>query len=232
MYKDKKIIAVIPARGGSKGVPQKNIRDAGGKPLIAWVIQAAKKSSYIDRLVLSSDDDRIIAIAREWGCEAPFRRPDTLARDDSSTIDVILHALETIPDYDIVVLLQPTSPLVEASDIDACIEKLFETSAKTCVSMTEPGKSPYWMFTLDPDGLIFPLMDKSFLTRRRQELPVVFIPNGAVYVAFTDWLALNRSFYGRETACHVMPEERSIDIDTEMDFIVLEALLKTKKKDG
>lgn len=228
MIDGRKVLAVIPARGGSKGVPFKNIKEVGGKPLIAWVIEAAKKSFYIDRLILSSDDDQIIEKTLEWGCEVPFRRPAELAGDSSSTIDAILHAVESIPGYDIVVVLQPTSPLVEAFDIDACIKKMVVSSAKSCVSMTEPGKSPYWMFTLDAGGFIAPLMDEGFLNKRRQDLPAVFIPNGAVYVAFIEWLGLSRSFYGKETVCHVMPEKRSIDIDTEMDFIILDALLKNR----
>lgn len=228
LFQNKRILAVIPARGGSKGVPLKNIREVGGKPLIAWAIEAVKKSLYIDRLILSSDDDRIIAKAQEWGCEVPFKRPEDLARDDSSSIDVVLHAAESIPGYEIIVVVQPTSPLVEPSDIDSCIEKLFETSAKSSVSITEPSKSPYWMFTLDAKGFIAPLMDESFLQKRRQDLPSAFIPNGAVYVAYIDWLFKTKSFYGKETACHIMPKERSLDIDTEMDFVFMDACLKLK----
>lgn len=231
MIDGKKILAVIPARGGSKGVPYKNIREISGKPLIAWVIEAAKKSSYIDRLVLSSDDDMIIKKAIEWGCEVPFKRPHELALDESRTTDAVLHAIDNISGYDIIVVLQPTSPLVEANDIDCCIKKMIGTNAKSCVSMTEPDKSPYWMFKANEDtGMVTPLMDGSFFNRRRQDLPVVLIPNGAVYVAFIDWLRLNKSFYGQETTFHVMPRDRSVDIDTEMDFIIIEALLKKMQK--
>ena len=121
MIEGKKVLAVIPARGGSNGVPRKNIIDVGGKPLIAWTIEEARKSKYIDRLILSSDDREIIEIAKRWGCEVPFEQPAEMARDGTPGIAPVLHAIEMLPDYDYVVLLQPTSPLRQVEDVDGCI---------------------------------------------------------------------------------------------------------------
>lgn len=119
-----KILAIIPARGGSKGVPRKNIRDLAGKPLIAWTIEEAKKSKYITRLILSSEDEEIIEAAKKYGCEVPFVRPIELAQDNTPGIEPVLHAIEKCPGYDYVLLLQPTSPLRTVEDIDGCIEFL------------------------------------------------------------------------------------------------------------
>lgn len=223
-----KVLAVIPARGGSKGVPYKNIREVGGKPLIAWAIEAAKESKYIDRLILSSDDEKIMEKAIEWGCDVPFKRPDSLAKDDSRTVDAVIHALDQLEGYDIVVTLQATSPLLSACDIDACIKKMVRTGAKACISVTEPDKSPYWMFGLDDTGFMSPVMDVSYLNKRRQDLPPAYIPNGAVFVAFSDWLREHMTYYSDVTAGYVMPKDRSLDIDTEIDFMILEAIFRLR----
>lgn len=226
MIGTKTVLAIIPARGGSKGVPRKNIRDVAGKPLIAWTIEAARKSVYIDRLILSSDDAEIIWVAGEWGCEAPFVRPAELARDDTPGIDPVLHALGALPDkYDYVVLLQPTSPLRAAQDIDGCIERCCLTAADSCVSVTVPDKSPFWMFTLDDRGEMRPLLETSGQYTRRQNLPAVYALNGAVYVARTAWLAASRSFIAAGTLACVMPSERSLDIDSETDLLLAGLLL-------
>lgn len=227
MIGTKRVLAVIPARGGSKGVPRKNIRDLAGKPLIAWSIEAAKQSSYIDRVILSSEDDEIIQTATAWGCDVPFVRPAHLAADDTPGIDPILHALEQQPEYDYVVLLQPTSPLRTAEDIDATIEQLLSAQAPCCVTVTEPSKSPYWMYTLQEDNRMQPLIQQDLVTRR-QDLPKAFALNGAVYVADTKWLQQTRSFLAAGTVAHIMPSDRSFDIDTELDLFLADALLKKR----
>lgn len=227
MINGKSVLAIIPARGGSKGVPRKNIRSLAGKPLIAWTIEAARESAYIDRLVLSSDDPEIIEVAKSWGCEAPFARPDALARDDTPGIDPVLHALEELPGYDYVVLLQPTSPLRTAEDIDDCIARCEEKRAPACVSLTEPAHHPQWMFTLgDNTQTLQPISEQRGM--RRQDLPDVYALNGAVYVARTSWLAETRSFLGEGTCGYVMPSIRSIDIDTEQDIALAACLLQQK----
>lgn len=228
MIKGKSILAIIPARGGSKGVPRKNIRQIAGKPLIAWTICEAKKSRYVDRVILSSEDQEIISIAVRYGCEAPFTRPADLARDETSGIEPVLHALKSIPEkYDYAMLLQPTSPLRTASDIDGCVEKCMHTSAPSCVSLFESGKDLYWSYLLDTKGFLKPLIPESAISSR-QNLPKVHTLNGAIYIAQTDWLKREKSFITNETVGYVMPKERSIDIDEPWQFELCEDLLKMR----
>ena len=227
MINGKTVLAIIPARGGSKEVPRKNIRKVAGKPLIAWTIEEAKKSKYLDRLILSSEDEEIINVAKEWGCEVPFVRPLELAQDDTPGIEPVIHAIEAINEkYDYVVLLQPTSPLRKVKDIDGCIELCVQMNAPACVSVTEANKSPYWMFTLESYGKLRTLIDTKKLFTRRQALPKVYGLNGAVYIAETDWIAENKSYITKETIAFIMPEERSLDIDSELDLNYCDLLLK------
>lgn len=225
MFCGKKILAVIPARGGSKGVPGKNIKLAGGKPLIAWMIEAARASAYIDRLILSSDDEKIIKVAQKYNCEVPFVRPPELALDNSLVSDVIVHALNKIPGFDYIMLLQPTSPLTETKDIDGCIDFCIQNKANATVSVTEPGKSPYWMFNIDGDKKLVPLLGEKYLNMRRQDLPNIYMPTGAMYIAQIHWFLKNRSFYSSSTKGYNIPVERSLDIDSELDFNQLEVIL-------
>lgn len=224
MINDKRVLAIIPARGGSKGVPRKNVRILAGKNLIAWTIEEAKKSKYIDRIILSSEDEEIIKIAKEFGCEVPFVRPTKLALDDTPGIAPLLHALGEVTGYDYVISLQPTSPLRIAEDIDACIEKMIAMNSPACVSVTEPANSPYWMYTVNDKEKIVPLIEQDELTVRRQDLPVVYALNGAVYVAEVNWLKQSKSFLTAETVAFIMPNNRSYDIDTEEDFLWCEWL--------
>lgn len=216
-----KVLAVIPARGGSKGVPRKNLRLAGGKPLIAWTIEAARESRYIDRLVVSSDDLEIMETAQAWGCEAPFRRPAEIAQDETPGVEPVLHALQLLPGFGVVVLLQPTSPLRNADDIDGCIELCVTSKANACVSVSEAEQSPYWMYSLSSAGRMRPLIEAPPVARR-QDLPPAHVLNGAVYVAGCDWLRERRTFVTEETLGFLMPRERSLDIDTELDLKVLD----------
>lgn len=221
------VLAIIPARGGSKGVPRKNLRQVGGRPLLAWTVAAARASRYIDRLVISSEDAEIIACAAGLGCEAPFVRPAALARDDTPGIAPVLHALELLPGYDYMVLLQPTSPLRTAADIDGCIERCNSAAAPACVSVTPATQNPYWMYTLDRNGKLSSLLGGE-APPRRQALPEVYRLNGAVYVAESAWLAGTGSFLGPDTLAWPMPEERSLDIDSELDLLVCNALLEQR----
>lgn len=224
MIDGKKILAIIPARGGSKGLPRKNIRYLSGKPLIAWTIEEAKKSKYIDRLILSSDDKEIITIAKSLGCEVPFVRPPNLAEDDSPIINSVLHAIKLLPGYDYVYLLQPTSPLRSVIDIDGCIELCLLKCANSCVSVTEVKESPYWMYFLDTESKMRPLIDDK-KNIRRQELPKLYILNGAIYVAQCNWLLKNQTFITTETISYFMPIERSLDIDTILDLCFAEVII-------
>lgn len=218
MIGNRRVLALIPARGGSKGLPGKNIIRVGGRSLICWTIAAAKSARCVDRVVLSSDDEAIAACARNAGCDVPFRRPATLATDTAAMIDVVLHALDEVPGFDIVVLLQPTSPLRQAGDIDAACIALESGTAPACVSVSPVEQSPYWMCRLAPNGRMVPLFDHESIATRRQDLPAVYALNGAVYAAETAWLRRTRTFVTSETVAHVMPTERSIDIDTAADL--------------
>ncbi|QGM31024.1 acylneuraminate cytidylyltransferase family protein [Bacillus sp. N3536] len=219
-------LAVITARGGSKGVPRKNVRDLNGKPLIAWTIEEAKKSEYISKVILSSENLEIIKEAKKYGCEVPFIRPIQLAQDDTPGIDPILHAIEQCPGYDYVVLLQPTSPLRKVEDIDGAIQMLLDKGVDYCVSVTEPDKSPYWMYKVDKNGRMLQIMDQDNFAIRRQDLPKVYSLNGAVYVARIESLKNTKSFLTKDTVAFEMPKSRSMDIDTEEDFLLCEYLQK------
>lgn len=224
MIGKRRILALIPARGGSKGLPGKNILPVGGRPLIGWTIAAARGSRHVDRVLLSSDDDAIIAAARACGCDVPFRRPAELSTDTAPMIDVVLHAIDAVPDYEIVVLLQPTSPLRTAADIDAACELLERNGAPACVSVSPVEQSPYWMYRLTDAGRMAPLLEAPQVTRR-QDLPEVYTLNGAVYVADASWLRQHRTFVTADTVAHVMPPERSIDIDTAADLEAFQRIL-------
>lgn len=226
MINGKKIVAVIPARGGSKGILRKNTRDLAGKPLIAWTIEAASKSKYLDRVILSSDDNEIIEIAKSYGCEAPFIRPAYLATDDAISADVILHALDEVDSYDYVVMLQPTSPLRTTEDIDQCIEMLFDKKANSCVSICESSQSPYWMYTLNDEDKIGSFVKEEELILRRQDLPVVYSLNGAIYISEIDWFRKKKSFLTNQTVGFIMPRSRSYDIDTNEDFLFCECIMR------
>ncbi len=216
MISGQKVLGVIPARGGSKGVPGKNLRMVQGKPLVAWTILAAQGSHFLDRVILSSDDDAIINTAREWGCETPFVRPTELATDEATTVDVVLDALNRCPGFDWVVVLQPTSPLRVAADIDGALERCFELDAPACVSVCQTDQSPYWMFSIDK-GYLHRVLDVPEITRR-QDLPTSYVLNGAVYVSKTAELLRTRSFTPASVVAYEMPTSRSLDIDTEQDL--------------
>ena len=169
----RRVLALIPARRGSKGLPGKNILAVNGRPLLTWSIEAARGARYVDRVVLSSEDDAIIALARARGCEVPFRRPEALATDTAAMIDVVLHALDVLPEHDVVVLLQPTSPLRNASDIDAACERFASSGAPSCVSVCPAAQSPYWMFRLGTNDTLSPIIETPVGISRRQDLPLV-----------------------------------------------------------
>lgn len=228
MYKGRRILGAISARGGSKGVPGKNIRDLGGLPLMAWTIREAKSSAYLDRLVVSSDDEGILDVARSFGAETPFVRPPELARDDTPGVDPVLHAVEALApeQYDYVVLMQPTSPLRTVADIDGCIQACLDHGWPCLITVTEAEKSPYYMFQMDEGARMTPVISQERFHTRRQDLPRIFAPNGAVYVARCDWLARTRSYLTPETRGFEMPRERSWDVDELLDFEICELLLK------
>lgn len=233
MYK-MKVLGVIPARSGSKGVPRKNIRIVAGKPLIAWTIEQARRSKMLDKFIVSTDDKKIAAVAEKFGTEVSFLRPAKLAADSAKSVEVIIHALNWFKEngefFDIVVLLQPTTPLRKPTDIDNAITMLLKNKkAKAIVSLCESERSPLWANTLPANGCM-----KNFLKQQsnkpRQELPVFYRINGVVFVAYSDYLRQKRSFYTRNTFAYIMPAERSVDIDSELDFQIAEALLRRRQR--
>ena len=225
-----KTLGLITARGGSKGLPGKNIRKVNdGKPLIAWTIKAGLAAQGIDRLILSSDDPAICEVACSLGCDVPFQRPAELASDTADSLSVLRHALAAVPGYDRVVLLQPTCPARTAADIDGALALMEHHAAPACVSVTKMNKSPYWMFSRDTNDCLHPLMKDPVGATRRQDLPQFYLLNGAVYCAKTDWIMSAESFVTPQTVAYIMPEERSIDIDTLEDFRAFEQMLLARE---
>lgn len=222
------VLALITARGGSKGLPRKNVLPVGGKPLIAWTIEAALASRCVSRVVLSSDDDEIMQVARSHGCEVPFRRPAELAGDLASSADVVAHALAQLPGHDHVLLLQPTSPLREAADIDAAFDLMQSHQAPACVSVCPVQESPYWMYRIEGGQQLRPLLPPASGAHRRQDLPPVYMLNGALYLAGVDHFRQQRAFLGPGCAAYVMPRERSLDIDTAEDLALADEELSKK----
>jgi CMP-N,N'-diacetyllegionaminic acid synthase len=219
-----RVLAVIPARGGSKGVPGKNILRIAGRPLLQWTVDAARASRHVDRLVLSSDDDDIIAAATALGCEVPFRRAAALATDSATSVDVLVDALERLPGHEFVVLLQPTSPLRNASDIDTALELMVERRAPACVSLRAAGDHPYWTFRLEPSGTLTRFAEPpGGMPARRQDLPPAWCLNGAVYAARSEWFLREKRFLSEQTLGFQMPAERSLDIDTWDDVALFKA---------
>ena len=221
---DDAVLGIIVGRGGSKGLPGKNLRELAGKPLIAWSIEAAAQSKILDRAIVSTDDAQIADVARRWQGDVPFLRPAELATDTAPIVDTIFHAVDTLAQsYRYIVLLQPTSPLRLGSDIDDAFAVCRQHGAPACISVT-PAPKAHWALEMDASGRLAPLLGN--MQDRRQDLSEIYQPNGAVYIAELEWLRTYREFYRPETVGHVMPPERSVDIDTMLDFLLAEAILK------
>jgi CMP-N,N'-diacetyllegionaminic acid synthase len=220
-------LALIPARGGSKGIPRKNIKLLAGKPLIAWSIEAALASNMIDSVVVSTDDEEIAEVSLKWGAQVPFIRPAELAQDDTPGIAPVLHALDQLPQFDRVVLLQPTSPLRTVEDINLCIDLAEREGLASVVSVCEPDFHPYWTYILGADLRLTNLIDTPTFSRR-QDVPTVYGLNGALYLAHVDFLRKHQSFLTPETIGFVMPKERSLDVDSLFDWKLAEFLISER----
>ena len=230
MYKKKTILAIIPARAGSKGLPGKNIRPLLGKPLIAWSIEQTLRSKYIDKVMVSTDSPLIAAIARKYGAQAPFLRPKELASDTAKIADVILDVLQRLENggdpFDLIMLLQPTLPLRSSIDIDASIEWLSARKAESLVSVCQAEHLPLWCNTLPKDYSMKDFIKQRFI-KNRQGLPVFYRLNGAIYLSDWQCFKKRKNFFGAKTVAFIMPQERSVDIDTKLDFEFAE-FLKSK----
>jgi CMP-N,N'-diacetyllegionaminic acid synthase len=229
MYKNKRFLAIIPARGGSKGIPNKNIMDICGKPLVAYTIEAGKKSKYIDEVMVSTDSDAIKVIAEQYGALVPFLRPKELSNDSSKSIELVLHAINYYKNnnmcYDYVVLLQPTSPLRTFMHVDEAIEKLMESKGASLVSVRQADENPVIMRTIENDKLKEVIRFEG-ANLRRQDLPTFYIFNGAIYINSNDMLIHKETFIDEDTISYVMNKESSIDIDTILDAKLVEIVIK------
>ncbi len=230
MIDDHYVLAIIPARGGSKSVPRKNLIPVAGKSLIERTMIQAAPSAFIDRVILSTDDVPIAVEGKRVGIDVPFMRPDALATDEATTASVVHHVLERLEmTTGYLVLLQPTSPMRSSDDIDHCIRLCHESRAKACVSVMEIDKSPYWMFKTGDTGYLEPFIDTPERPSRRQDAPKTYMLNGAIYVVAIDSFLSENSFLPEKTMSYVMPAERSIDIDTPSDLARVEKILNEKQ---
>jgi len=229
MFDGSQVVCVIPARGGSRGLPGKNIKDLLGKPLIVHSIEQGKRSKYVDRVIVSTEDNRIAAIARAHGAELPFIRPLDLATDTSSTLDVLLHALEWMKTQEkyspeILVLLHATAPLRTVDDIDHCIALLFEKNVDVVFSVCEANRNPYFnMVEVDRRGRV--RLVKKSVAVTRQSSPKVYDMNASIYVWRVAALLKEKKVVLGKSAIFVMPKERSVDIDDLMDFDVAKLMM-------
>lgn len=221
MSGSEKTLAIIPARAGSKGLPGKNLAKVGEHSLIGWAVLAALQSSCVSRTVLSTDSQEIAAEGKFHGAEVPFLRPESLANDSATSVEVALHCLEVleaeegfVPEW--LLLLQPTSPLRTSEDVREAFALTRNGECQAVVAVTEPSQHPMLAKTLDQDGFLHPIFHHG--AGRRQDLPRAYQPNGAIYWIKTDTLVREHSFYPERTKAYVMPAERSIDIDTAYDL--------------
>jgi len=225
VYKDKTFLAIIPARGGSKRLPRKNVLDLAGKPLIAWSIEAGLNSKYIDKVVVSSDYAEILAVSKKYSAES-ITRPEELASDTATTFDAIKHTIDNVEQYDYIVLLQATSPLRDTKHIDEAIELLESKNADAVVSVCEMDHSPLWSNTLDESLSMQGFLRDEVLNKRSQDLEKYFRLNGAIYICRTGKLLEEKSFFLKENIyAYKMNRESSIDIDEEIDFKIAEVLI-------
>jgi CMP-N,N'-diacetyllegionaminic acid synthase len=223
MISGRRVLALVVGRGGSKGLPRKNVLDLCGRPVVAWSVAAARGSRYVDRVVISSDDEDIIAAAVAAGADAPFVRPAELASDNVQLPAVMMHTLDAVPGpWDYLVLLQASSPLRDAADIDACIERIDATGAPTCLSVSETLAPPYQTFLMNGDGRLQTVIDSDLVNRRRQDMPNTYQLNGAVVVVQTEWFRRHRKTFAENAVGAIIPFAHGIDIDSATDFALAE----------
>ncbi len=225
------MLALIPARGGSKGLPGKNIRPLLGKPLIAYTILAAKSCPEIDRVIISTDDEAIATVARAWGAEVPFLRPADLATDTSPAIDTYLYTCAELErlgakPIDQFVVLLPTAPLRKAFDITAALTLFHERQAEAVISVMPSHHPIHWTRKIDASGVLRSWLPDGDANRNRQEYAPSYLPNGSIYVFNRAFLARRQGYYGDRTYPYMMPKERSIDIDDLSDFLMCESLMQ------
>lgn len=234
MYKGKRFLAIIPARGGSKGIPHKNIMNLCGKPLISYSIEEAKQSKYIDYVLVSTDDKEIKDVSIAYGANVPFLRPEKFSDDKAKSIDVVIHGIEFLKNegnvFDYVVLLQPTSPLRTYEDIDSAIELILEKNEGSLVSICEVDENPILMRTIENDTLKS-ILEFSGDNLRRQDLPKYYIFNGALYINTVEMILGTNAFIDEKSIPFIMERSKSIDIDNILDAKLAEYILEEKSND-
>lgn len=227
------IMSLIPARGGSKGIPDKNIVDLAGKPLIAWTIEASLGSKNINRTIVSTDSEKIAEVAKKHGAEVPFLRPAEISGDKSPALLAIHHALKWLADNenyrpDYLVFLQPTSPMRNSQDIDEAFKVLHSKKADSVISVGEASPHPYLMKEITPDGRL-----KNFVAdpegKPRQTFPPVYVLNGAIYIVKVELILNKNTFYSDKTYAYVMSQEKSLDIDSEIDLVIISKIIEISK---
>jgi N-acylneuraminate cytidylyltransferase/CMP-N,N'-diacetyllegionaminic acid synthase len=236
MLEGKKILCLITARGGSKGLPGKNIRNLCGKPLIAWTIDTALASKLFDDVVVSTDSEGIAAVARKYGAEVPFLRPPELASDTATSMDAIIHALDNLAaqgrEYDVLVLLEPTSPLRDVGDINTAVARLLASDASAIVGVCcAESNHPSFMYRLDANGCLQPYLDRQPSSVRRQDIEPLYFLEGSIYASRIDVLRERRTFYHSDTLAYEVPKWKAIEIDDIEDFMMVEAIVRHRGLD-
>jgi len=227
MINGKKVLGIIPARGGSKGLPDKNIKELAGEPLIAWTIEEVNRCNAIDRTIISTDSEKIADVAKRYGGDVPFIRPKKLATDTAKGIDVIFHAISLYEkEFDIIAVFQPTSPLRKLKNIKEAFKLLADKNAKAIVSVCKSDCPPLWVNTLPEDGNMKDFINPRTKNKNRQEIDSYYRLNGAIYISYIPYFKKNKGFYGDRTYAYIMPKVNSVDIDDIIDFKFVEFLMK------
>lgn len=233
MFKLKKILAIIPARAGSKGIKDKNIIDLNGKPLIAYSIEAGLKSKYIDKVVVTTDGEEIAREAIKYGAEVPFLRPEYLSSDNAKTIDAVIHCIEEMEKlgekYDYVVLLQPTQPLRQSWHIDEAIELILEKNEEALVSVSKVKDNPILIRSIDSNGYVINLLSESS-TKRRQDFQDFYKVNGAIYINKINQNLNNKTSLNDNKVAYIMDEKYDVDIDEMLDLQIAEIMISNMDK--
>ena len=225
MYDNKKIITIIPARSGSKGLKDKNIKELNGKPLIAYTIEAAKESKIFDEIIVSTDSEKYAEIAKKYGASVPFLRSSENSDDKAGSWDVVREVISKLDEqYNIVVLLQPTSPLRTSKNIKEAMKLFFDKDADTVCSVCETNHPMFWCNTLDENLSMRDFIKKEY-DLPRQRLPKTYTLNGAIYIIKTNCLR-QIDFYGKNSFAYIMDKKESVDIDDNLDFKFAEELIR------
>ena len=225
MISNKKLLAIIPARGGSKRLPSKNVLELAGKPLIAWTIEAALKSKYVDQVVVSTNDKDISNISSQYGADVPFIRPNNISLDHSNLVEVVEHALKKLEEsgchYEYVILLQPTSPFRTSKHIDAAVELLVKRNSSAIISVTKAINNPLWVNTIPENGSMDNFLQENYKNKSSQDLPTFYEANGAIYLINSRKILEENTFFLKKGVfSYEMDRISSIDIDTSHDFLV------------